>query len=113
MVVWLAFAVSAVALVVSVASAVYARRQALAAEDAIWSASPSEFEASVENPNGGAANLVIEYQGGRPLDQVDIGCWTRQLGHWSDSVSGRRKELAGASAQPESVNRGDDQSCSA
>jgi hypothetical protein len=72
MVVWLAFVVSAVALVVSVASAVYARRQAVAAEDANWSASPPEFEVSVENPNSGAAKLVIEYRGGGALDQVDI-----------------------------------------
>ncbi|MEZ5412072.1 MAG: hypothetical protein R2761_28810 [Acidimicrobiales bacterium] len=72
MVIWLAFIVSAVALAVSAASAAYTRRQAIAAEDAIWSTGTNNFDAYVENPNSGAAKLVISYRDGGLLDQVDV-----------------------------------------
>lgn len=67
---WLALAVSGLALVVAIASAVYYRRQAVAAEDANWNASPPEFEASVEHANSGSATLQIAYRAGGRLDDV-------------------------------------------
>jgi hypothetical protein len=70
MVEWVAIGVSGVALVISLASAWYSRREALAAEDSNWLAHPLDFGVSVAKAHSGAARLVVTYAAGLPLDDV-------------------------------------------
>lgn len=70
MVEWVAIGVSGVALVVSLASALYSRREALAAEDSNWLAHPLDFGVSVAKAHTGAARLIVTYAAGLPLDDV-------------------------------------------
>jgi hypothetical protein len=69
---WPAFVVSVVAVVVSIASVLYARRQARAAEDSAWIGQPLEFTAEVARPHSAAAPLRLSYVRGAEQDGLAV-----------------------------------------